>query len=84
MFRDQPDQVAVAVGKAASLGGGTSASAYLFGLTANELAAWVGALMAIIGVCIQWYFGCKRDRRERDEEQRDIALHNHNMRDHDE
>ena len=59
---EHADTIAVAVGKTATYSGG--ASAFIFGLSANELAAFGGLFVAMIGVCIQWYFGRKRDRRE--------------------
>lgn len=59
------DTIGLAVGKAGTYGGGTSA--LLFGLTASEFAAIVGALVAIAGLVIQWYFNRRRDRREQEE-----------------
>lgn len=64
MLQEHTDAIAVTVGKTATYSGG--ASAFVFGLTANELAAFGGLFVAIIGVCIQWYFGRKRDRREQE------------------
>lgn len=67
MFRDQAatDAAGVLVGKTAAIGGG--ASAFLFGLTANEVAALGGLLVAVIGLCVQWYYNHRRDRREQAE-----------------
>ena len=62
MLKDQADQIAIAVGKTATYSGG--ASAFVFGLTANELAAFAGVFIALIGVCIQWFYGRRRDRRD--------------------
>lgn len=62
MLQDQYDQAAVAIGKTATYSGGVSA--FWFGMTANEIAAYGGLAIAIIGVCVQVYFGRKRDRRE--------------------
>ena len=56
------DAVGVAVGKTATFGGG--ASAFFFGLTANETAAIIGAVTAVIGLCIQVYYNRRRDSRE--------------------
>lgn len=61
-MNEHSDAIAVAVGKTATYSGG--ASAFVFGLTANELAAIGGLLVAAIGICIQWYYGRRRDRRE--------------------
>lgn len=43
------------------------------GLTANEIAAFGGLLIAIVGVCVQWYFKRKDDRRNQ-------VLHDAQMR----
>lgn len=56
------DAVGLVVGKTATYGG--SASAFLFGLSANEVAAVTGALVAVIGLCVQVYYNRRRDRRE--------------------
>jgi len=34
------------------------------GLTANDIAAFGGLLVAVIGVCIQWYYKRRADRRD--------------------
>lgn len=62
MLRDQTDAIGVAVGKAGAYGGG--ASAFFFGLTANEFAAVSGVIVAVIGLAVQWYYNRRRDRRE--------------------
>jgi hypothetical protein len=64
MFRDQAatDAAGVLVGKTAAYGGG--ASAFVFGLSANEVAALGGLLVATIGLCVQWYYNHRRDKRE--------------------
>lgn len=64
LLQEQTDAIGVAVGKAAALGGG--ASAFFFGLTANELAALVGVLVGIVGLGVQWYYNRRRDRREQE------------------
>lgn len=51
--------------KTAQYGGG--ASAVFFGLTANEFAALVGALIAAGGYLTSLYFQWKRNRREQAE-----------------
>lgn len=56
------DEVALVAAKTATYGGG--ASAVVFGLSANELAALVGAAVAVLGLAMQWYFSRQRDRRE--------------------
>lgn len=74
MFKDNLDTIGLAVGKAGTYGGGTSA--LVFGLSASEFAAFVGALVAIAGLCVQWYFNRRRDRREQEEHEarmRDLA-----------
>lgn len=64
-MRDQLDAAAIAGGKAATYGG--SASALFFGLSASEFAAIVGAVVAVTGLAVQWYFNRRRDRREQTE-----------------
>ena len=48
--------------KIATYGGG--ASAFIFGMTANEMAAVGGLAVAFIGLCVQIYFNRRRDHRE--------------------
>ena len=64
MLRDI-DAVGVAAGKAGAYGGG--ASAFFFGLTANEFAALGGIVVGVLGLLVQWYFSRRRDRREHEE-----------------
>lgn len=59
------DAVGVAAGKVGAYGGG--ASAFFFGLTANELAALAGIVVGVLGLLVQWYFNRRRDRREHEE-----------------
>lgn len=59
------DAVGVAAGKVGTYGGG--ASAFVFGLSASEFAAFVGAVVAVVGLAVQWYFNRRRDRREQAE-----------------
>ena len=51
-----------AAAKVATYGG--SASAFLFGLTANEFAAVSGVVIALVGLAVQVIFALRRDRRE--------------------
>lgn len=62
MLRDQADAIGVAVGKSGVISG--AASAFFFGLTANEFAALSGVVVAVIGLVIQWFYNRRRDRRE--------------------
>lgn len=59
------DAVGVAAGKVGAYGGG--ASAFVFGLTANEFAALGGIVVGVLGLLVQWYFNRRRDRREHEE-----------------
>lgn len=61
-MNERTDEAALLAAEAATYGGG--ASAVLFGLSANEFAALVGALVAVVGLCVQIYFNRKRDKRE--------------------
>jgi hypothetical protein len=56
------DLFAAAVGQKMAVGGGTTA--LIFGLAASDLAAIGGLLVAVIGVCIQFYYKRRADRRE--------------------
>ena len=64
MLRDI-DAIGVAAGKVGTYGGG--ASAVVFGLSASEFAAFVGAAVAVLGLIVQAYFNARRDRREHEE-----------------
>jgi len=61
-MNEHADGAALLAAKTATYGGG--ASAVWFGLSANEFAALVGALVAVVGLCVQIYFNRKRDKRE--------------------
>ena len=50
------------VGKTATYGGG--ASAFFFGLSANEVAALGGLLVAVVGLCVQVYYHRRQGQRE--------------------
>jgi biopolymer transport protein ExbB/TolQ len=56
------DAVMAAIGKNMAVGGGSSA--LIFGLAASDVAAFGGLLVAIIGVCIQWFYKRRADRRD--------------------
>lgn len=43
-------------------GGGTAA--VIGGLTANEIAAFGGLIIAAIGLAVQWFYKVKEDRRK--------------------
>jgi hypothetical protein len=62
MTTEHTDAIGIVAGKVASIGGG--ASAFLFGLTANEAAALAGCLVGCAGLLVQVYFSRRRDRRE--------------------
>lgn len=64
-MKDHVDAIGVAVGKVGTYGGG--ASAMLFGLSASEFAAIIGAVVAIAGWLTQVYFNRRRERREQTE-----------------
>lgn len=36
------------------------------GLTLNEVGVLVGILVGLAGICLQWYFLSRRDKRERE------------------
>lgn len=61
MLQDRADALGVAVGKTASMGGGLSA--LVFGLNANEVAALVGAAVAVVGLVVQIHYNRRKDRR---------------------
>lgn len=61
-MKEQTTEAAIAAAaQKASLGAGTAA--VFGGLTANEIAAFGGLVIALIGLCVQWYYKRKDDRR---------------------
>lgn len=64
-MKDQAAEATIAaVAQKFAVGGGATA-AYA-GVTANDLLAYVGAVVAVLGLIVQWYYKRKDDRR-RDE-----------------
>ena len=62
-MRDQATEATIAaVAQKVSAGGGSLA--LVGGLTANEIAAFGGLLIAAIGLFVQFYYKRKSDRRE--------------------
>jgi hypothetical protein len=59
-----------------AVSGGPGTPIY-FGLSANELAAFGGLIIAGIGLLVTWYFQRKRDRREQAEHDRKMGLYEH-------
>ena len=53
---------------------GAGVTAVIGGLTANEIAAFGGLLVAIIGLLVQWYYKRKADKR-------DAELHTERLKD---
>lgn len=64
-MREQLDSIGLAVGKTASIGGGSVA--VVAGMSAETFAAIAGAIAAVIGLGIQWYFNARRDKRQVEE-----------------
>lgn len=59
-MNERLDAIGLATAKAATYGGG--ASAFVFGMSASEFAAMVGAVVAVLGWLTQIYFNRKRAR----------------------
>lgn len=57
------DAVMAAIGKNMAVGGGGS-TVLFWGMGISELAALGGLLVAVIGLCIQFYYKRRSDRRE--------------------
>jgi uncharacterized membrane protein len=70
--REQAAEATIA-GIAQKVGLSGGATAAIGGLTANEIAAFGGLLVAVVGLAIQWYYKRKADRR-------DAELHAERMR----
>ena len=61
-MRGQATDSAVAAGaQKVSVGGGTVA--FFGGLSANEIAAFGGLLIALVGLLVQWHYKHKSDKR---------------------
>lgn len=58
---------------AATLAGGGMLS--FGGLTANDIAIFIGAVVALAGLLLQWHFQRRRDRREQAEHRMRAAEH---------
>lgn len=56
------DLFTAAVGQKMAVGGG--GAALIFGLAASDLVAIGGLVVAVVGVCIQFYYKRRADRRE--------------------
>lgn len=56
------DLAAAALGHKMAVGGGTGA--VIFGLAASDFAAIAGVVIAVIGLCIQFYYKRRADRRD--------------------
>lgn len=61
MTVDTLEGSAIAAGKTAVYGGG--AAAVFFGLTAYEIAAIVGAIIAVLGFAVQLLYSRRHDKR---------------------
>ena len=62
-MKDQAAEATIAaVAQKITVVGGSTA--VLGGLTANEIAAFTGALVAVIGLLVQWHYKRKDDRRQ--------------------
>lgn len=72
MIKDQAAEASIA-GIAQKVGLSGGATAAIGGFTANEVAAFGGLLVAIVGLAVQWYYKRKADRR-------DAELHVERMR----
>ncbi len=63
--------VAPIVAKVSTYGG--SAGAVLFGLTANDIAAFSGVAIALAGLGITWFYKRREDRRSAQRHEADMA-----------
>lgn len=46
--------------------GGAATSITAWGLDISVIAAVLGALVAVVGLCVQWYFFAQRNARDRE------------------
>lgn len=82
MMKEQTvDAIGLTTAKTATFGGGVTA--VLFGLSAYDVAAITGAVVAVLGLCLQWHYNRRRDRREELESRARIELYKREMRDYD-
>jgi putative exporter of polyketide antibiotics len=73
-MKDEATEAAIAgVAQKVSFGAGTAA--VYGGLTANEIAAFGGLLVAIVGVIVQWVYKRKENRRGIAADKRAVELH---------
>lgn len=62
-MKDQAAEATIAaVAQKFTVGGGVAAS--YGGITANDLLAYVGAVVAVLGLVVQWYYKRKDDHRK--------------------
>jgi uncharacterized membrane protein len=73
MQNEATETAIAAAAQKVSFGGGTAA--VFGGLTANDIAIFVGATVAILGLVVQWYYKRKADRREIEADRRATELH---------
>jgi hypothetical protein len=57
------------------IGAAGGVSAIVGGLTATDIAAFGGLVVAVMGVLIQWHYKRKADRRDAAADRRDAELH---------
>lgn len=74
MRAESADAIGITAGKTTAIGSGMGA--VVAGMTANEMAAVIGATVAVIGLFVQVYYTRRRNAREEAEraEQRDEHL----------
>lgn len=58
---------------------GGAATAVVSGLTLNDVGVYVGIAVGLIGLCIQWYYGRRRNRLLLEQAQRDSEYHHARM-----
>ena len=74
MRAESADAIGITAGKTTAIGSGMGA--VVAGMTANEMAAVIGATVAVLGLFVQIYYTRRRNAREEAErlEQRDEHL----------